>query len=296
VTPQVTHRFQDLFLGFYEVSNAALIPKSVRLTLMKGKQKVKQQNNVFGLLRAVPQTGLSQFVIMIFLITGCGKPPAPIAADKVQAIETNPAAAIPVAKRIDSDPIYRVRVDHQRGRYWVLGDDHVQVYNAAGKRLISKVMIPGWNVAGSVGLPDLVLDRSGAALVSSNAVPMLWHIDPERFSVTRKEILLQTRENWDVGFSGLAFTPEGTLLGVTAFEGTLWKIDTHSEVATQIELSRHLLDARELWVVYQRASTSTLFDTVLCVSTGMEFYEVKLDANKNAAVVQRASLGCTRSS
>lgn len=295
MTPPVTHGFRDLFLGLYETRNAALLSKSARRTLVKGKLKLKQQNNEFGLLKAVPRTGLCQFVILSFLITGCSEPPDAIAADKVHAVETNPAAAIPFAKRIDSDPIYRVRVDHQRGRYWVLGDDHVQVYSATDKRLIARVTIPGWNVAGRVGLPDLALDRSGAALVSSNAVPMLWRIDPDQFSVTRKDILLQGKEGRSIGFSGLVFTPEGTLMGVTAFGGTLWKIDAQAGIAKEIKLSRPLLDAHGLWVVYQRASASTLFDTILCVSTGMEFHEVRLDASKNAAVVRRAPLVCTKS-
>ena len=235
-------------------------------------------------------------MIVILLIAGCGETHTPAAIGKAPVEGKNASTAMTAAEQIDNDPIYRVRVDHQRGRYWVLGDDHIQVYSVSPKRLIAKITIPGWNVAGSVGMPDLVLDHSGAALVSSNVASTLWHIDPDRFAVTRREILLQGRENWSVGFSGLAFTPEGTLIGVTAFGGTLWKIEVHAGKATQIELSKPLLDARELWVVHQPASASTLFDTVLCVSTGVKFYEVNLDANKNAAVVHRASLGCTRSS
>lgn len=246
---------------------------------------MNQQNEVLCLPKAALRTGLIPFVFMIFLLAVRGETPAHIT-------ERGGTADAPLTARMGNVSIYRVRADYQRGRYWVLGDDHVQVYSATDKRLIAKITIPGWNVAGGVGLPDLVLDRAGGALVSSNAVSLLWYIHPEKFSIMRKEIALQGRENWSTGFSGLVFTPDETLFGVTAFGGTLWKIDVRAGNATPIALSRPLLDARELGLRLERTTDSTLFDTLLCVRTGTEFLEVRLDANKNTAIARLHPNGC----
>jgi hypothetical protein len=119
----------------------------------------------------------------------------------------------------------RVRTDAARGRLWVLGVDDVRVYDAGGKRLIRRLVLPGWSVARFVCNPDLALDRSGAAIISSNVQSRLWQVDGETFAVTEREIALTGRERWDTGFGALVFAGDGSLLALTANAHSLWKLD-----------------------------------------------------------------------
>lgn len=119
----------------------------------------------------------------------------------------------------------RVRRDDARGRQWVLAPDGVRVYDAATKQLIREIELPGWSNARIACDPDLALDSRGSAIVSSNAQPTLWRIDGGDFTVSTREIRLQDREQWDVGFGALAYATDGTLLGSTHEGGTLWRVD-----------------------------------------------------------------------
>ena len=180
--------------------------------------------------------------------------------------------------RHNNSEVYRIRADHQRGRYWVLSNDNIRVYNARDRQLIATITLLGWNVAGGVSPPDLVLTSAGTALVSSNIVPEFWHIDPDRYTVMRQTVTLLTRENWGVGFSALAFTAEGTLFGVTAHAGTLWRINLEERTATHIEVPERLLDVRELHVEYQQQRSPMLLEPVLCVSGNTTRFRLVLNA------------------
>jgi hypothetical protein len=129
----------------------------------------------------------------------------------------------------------RVRTDAARGRLWVLGVDDVRVYDAGGKRLIRRVVLPGWSVARFVCNPDLALDRSGAAIISSNVQSRLWRVDGETFAVTEREIALTGRERWEMGFGALAFAGDGSLLALAANANSLWKIDAAGVRASLVE-------------------------------------------------------------
>src|SRR5689334_11548879 len=80
-----------------------------------------------------------------------------------------------------SEDVLRTRSDPARGRIWVLGVEDLRVYDAATRKLVRRIALPGWSVARYECQPDLVLDASGSATVSSNVVPFLWRVDARSF-------------------------------------------------------------------------------------------------------------------
>lgn len=120
---------------------------------------------------------------------------------------------------------FRIRRDAARNRIWVLGLDHVRIYDGQSKLLIRRITLPGWTVARFACDPDMVLDNSGSAIVSSNVQPRLWRIDAGSFEVSEHLITLQGRERWDVGFGALAVGGDGMLLALTTVTEALWRID-----------------------------------------------------------------------
>lgn len=129
----------------------------------------------------------------------------------------------------------RVKTDTSRGRLWVLGLDDVRVYDAATKKLLRQVALPNWYVAGFICAPDLVVDASGSAYVSSNMLARLWRFDADTLEVRQHDIRLQGREQWDVGFGALAIAENGALYALTSSGGSLWKVDVATATATMIE-------------------------------------------------------------
>ena len=120
---------------------------------------------------------------------------------------------------------FRIRRDAARNRIWLLGLDNVRIYDGQSKRLIRTIALPRWSVARLACDPDMVLDRSGSAIVSSNVQSRLWRIDADSFEVREHPITLQGRERWDVGFAALAVGVDGTLLALTSVSKSLWRID-----------------------------------------------------------------------
>lgn len=120
---------------------------------------------------------------------------------------------------------FRIRRDAARNRIWLLGLDNVRVYDGRSKRLIRAISLPSWSVARLACDPDMVLDRSGSAIVSSNVQSRLWRVDADSFEVREHPVTLQGRERWDVGFAALAIGGDGTLLGLTTVSKSLWRID-----------------------------------------------------------------------
>src|SRR5688572_29027902 len=119
----------------------------------------------------------------------------------------------------------RTSSDAARSRHWVLTLEGLRVYDTRTKALIREVALPGWSIARILCHPDLVLDRAAFALVSSNIEPRLWRIDRESFEVSVREIRLNEREKWDVGFGAMAFSAEGTLFATAYCGRTLWRVD-----------------------------------------------------------------------
>jgi len=129
-----------------------------------------------------------------------------------------------------------VRADPARNRLWVLDLEVISVYDNTNGRRLRRIVLPEWIVLPKQYscLPDLALDSSGTAFVSSNALPVLWRIDPQRYEVTRIELALDTDTDKDVGFTGLSFAGDGTILAAGAMASALWQIDTSAASARKI--------------------------------------------------------------
>lgn len=177
------------------------------------------------------------FILTAFVMTGCSP-------------ETGTAgkATVGAAYADNLRDALRIRHDAARSRTWLLGLDSVLVYDTASKRLIREIALPGWSAAGFICKPDLALDRSGSAFVSSNAQARLWRIDTDSFKLTVREIRLLEREQWEVGFGALAFAADGTLVALTSLGGSLWKIDAGKGDARMVEQSPRFLNVCDLTV------------------------------------------------
>ena len=144
--------------------------------------------------------------------------------------------------RIHKSPgnaILRIRLDARRERLWILDVGNVHVYDLARNQLVRSIALPNWFYAddGSNCLPDLQLDRHGAAFVSDNVQPKLWRIDGDRFSVIERSVRLDSQRSVDAGFSALAISEGGVMFAAMAAPGSLWRIDTGSFRAERIQLN-----------------------------------------------------------
>jgi hypothetical protein len=129
-----------------------------------------------------------------------------------------------------------VRADAEHNRLWVLERDALSVHDNTNGRRLRRVALPDWIYAGAgYGCaPDLVIAGDGAALVSSNVMPVLWRIDPADYHVTRIELALESDADRDVGFADLQLASDGTLLAAGATFGSLWRIDLRAGRATKL--------------------------------------------------------------
>ena len=147
----------------------------------------------------------------------------------------------PDSRGTSEQEIFRVREDLPRNRIWVLTLDEVRVYNTAttGKKLIRRIALPNWSVVGfrNVCMPDLTLDRTGSAFISSNGQARLLRIDGDRFDLRDYAISFDGQEGRDTGFGALKFAADGTLFARTTPGGLLWKIDIAKASATLTEIS-----------------------------------------------------------
>jgi hypothetical protein len=167
------------------------------------------------------------------------------------------AAGQAAAYKAGERGVLRVKTDGARGRLWVLGVDDVRVYDIAGKRLIRRIVLPNWSVARFVCGPDMVLDGSGSAMVSSNAQSKLWRIDADTFEVRERDIRLNDREQWDVGFGALMLAADGNILALTSTGGWLWKIDVAGGTARMWNRGAPILNVCDLMPIEHPTSTDT---------------------------------------
>jgi len=153
--------------------------------------------------------------------------------------ESEPATADSAqVGRADVAPPLRVVMDLARGRRWELGWDGARAYDLATGRLIRHVRLPGAVLSGARESrpPDMLLDRSGALIVSSNAQPRLWRISPARFEVEAYELQLASDQDKDFGFHELAWgANDATFYAKSSPGGSGWKIDLGAGRARKIE-------------------------------------------------------------
>lgn len=192
-----------------------------------------------------------------------------------------PYGSLLEAHRSGSQQALHVRVDTARNRLWVLSLDDVYVYDIAKKHLIRRIALPGWSVAEFICQPDMALDRSGTAFISHNAQPRLWQIDADSFQLKEHVIRLLNRERLDIGFGGLAFTPDGTLFGVSASGGSLWSIDIGNASAQQVELNARVLDACALMA--PALTNEGPADRVLAICAGVGSLSRRIEVSSDLA-------------
>src|SRR5262245_1593139 len=156
------------------------------------------------------------------------------------AVGTPPVARAEGPRMEEALPALRVQVDAPRNLAWVLNRDAVYVYDLPKKTLIKRIELPGWLVAGEAFSrgPDLALAPTGAALVTSNVVPTIWEINPEDLTVRQHRLSLDADLDKDVGFTGLAFGPDGRdLIGTSSVLESTWKIDLAAGTAHKLRVS-----------------------------------------------------------
>ena len=154
------------------------------------------------------------------------------------AISTLLAASAALA----AEPLRTVN-DASRNRVWVLERDALYLHDGAQKK---RFELPGWVYVTDAFAcaPDVALDAQGAAVVSSNVVPVLWRVEPAKAQVTKHELTLDADADKDVGFSGLAYAREpGVFFAVSATHGSLWRVDPLLRRAQKIPVSTALRDA-----------------------------------------------------
>lgn len=173
-------------------------------------------------------------VLVVSAMAGCGNYDQPARSSPAGHSAGN--TALLEAYGVGERDALRIRLDAARNRLWVLGIDDVRVYDTKKKQLARRIALPGWSVGLSVCMPDLALDRSGSAFISSNIQPRLWRIDAESFEVKAHEISLHEREMWDTGFGAIVFGADGTLFALTSSAGSLWKIAIDKARARMIRL------------------------------------------------------------
>jgi hypothetical protein len=185
-----------------------------------------------------------------------------MAGDAAAAVP--PAAAMRQAE--DTSPALRVQVDAQRGRAWVLKQDAVYVYDVATRRLVKRVELPGWLLIDDSFscAPDLAIAPGGAAVVTSNAVPVLWQIDSRTLKVRQLWLKLDADQAKDIGFTALAFGRGGRdLFAVSSSQTSAWRIDLHAGTAHKLPLGTPVLGAfgekpRSTWLPDSRGDLKSV--------------------------------------
>jgi hypothetical protein len=213
--------------------------------------------------RIVSVCGWLILLFAVTVITGCSNESNPTQSSTAVRADNN--HVLPEAHGIGERDALRLKADTARNRLWVLGLDNVRVYDTASKRLIRKISLPNWSTAHLVCPPDMALDPSGPALVSSNAQPRLARIDASSFELTEYEIRLHEREQWDTGFGALVFGKDGALFAATSSTGSLWKIDLGGASARMVKLNTPLLNACTLTTASEGGQGAGTGITSLCI-------------------------------
>jgi hypothetical protein len=187
-------------------------------------------------------------------------------------------------------PNGRYQVDAERHRVWFLTHEGVFVYDVARPERVA-VPLPGWvSVDAFYGcLPDLALGPRGEAVITSNSLPTLWRIDPDTLAVSVHPLVLDADTDKDVGFSGLAYSPQhGAFLAASYSHGSLWRIDPLYKTAQKISLSAPIPGACGLAVRSRRSQQALSRHADLCVRTPHGGWAVVFAGDWRSAYVSAA--------
>jgi len=187
-------------------------------------------------------------------------------------------------------PEVRYQVD-ARNRIWVLTRDGVSLYDVTKPQTIA-ISLPDWVSAGTAYgcLPDLTLGPKGETVITSNVVSTLWSIHPETLAVAVHPLVLDADSDKDVGFSGIAYSPEhGAFFAVSDAHGSLWRIDPQFRRAQKIGLSEPIQGACGLAVRSRTPQQNASRLARLCVQTPREAWNVDLAPDQRSAYVRAGS-------
>ena len=136
-----------------------------------------------------------------------------------------------------SVPPVRALMDLASGRRWELEWGAVSVYDAASGELLRRVQLPGATFAAARDScpPDILLSRTGALVVSSNAQPRFWRISPARFEIEVYDVTPNAESDKDFGFVGLGWiNGENNLQATSSATHTTWRIDLNKGSAVKV--------------------------------------------------------------
>jgi hypothetical protein len=224
----------------------------------------------------------SAFVLAVSIgsISGCDTRGVPEDQASRPASKPSPGRPVPM----------RYQVDAERSRIWVLSRDGVVVHDVATAKKAA-IVLPGWVTVGAAyGCPpDIALGPRGEALVTSNVVPTLWRIDPETLAVSVHPLALDADDDKDVGFSGLAYSPQhGGFLAASYHHGSLWRIDAALERARKIPLSAPIPQACGIAVRQNDAPQTLRPAPNVCVITPRGGWSIIFAAGWRSAYVSAA--------
>ena len=131
----------------------------------------------------------------------------------------------------------RIVRDEPRNNLWVLDSAAVYLHDAKTRALKQRFELPGWMNASEAYAcsPDLAVDAHGAAVVTSNIVPVVWRVEPSTAQVTRHELALDADNDKDVGFTKLVYARhQRAFIAVSATYGSIWRIDPQLRSAQKV--------------------------------------------------------------
>jgi hypothetical protein len=187
-------------------------------------------------------------------------------------------------------PNGRYQIDPARNRVWLLTDEGVFVYDLSRPERIA-LSLPDWlRLPAEYGcLPDLALGPSGEAVITSNILPTLWRIDPDTLAVSLHPLVLDADTDKDVGFSGLAYSPQhGAFLAASYAHGSLWRIDPLFKEAQKIALSAPIPEPCGLALQSRSSQQPLSRPAELCVRTPHGSWSVVITRDSRSAYVSAA--------
>jgi hypothetical protein len=239
---------------------------------------------MYGILSRRSAANVLGVVALAVAVVGC---------DSDAASRSAPTGS--VAKSIPQDwyrgerPILRSQVDEIRSRIWVLTLDGVALHEASTGEKIAQIPLPGWLWVGEKFscAPDLAIGPGGEAVVSSNVVPTLWRINPVTLAASEHELVLDDDTGKDIGFTGLVYSAQqGAYLAISAFQGSLWRIDPLLKRAQNISLSAPLPNACGLAIRPPELEKRASRFVGLCVRADQEDWVVNLAPDQRSGYVR----------